>query len=565
MRKFKTKDKIFAAIAVVLVLALVIVPLAMEANANKEKEVSYASVTAENRTISTTLAGTGTLTGATAQEITVPEGVLLEEFLVENGDEVTAGTALATVDKVSVMSTIKSVQETLDYIAEEMNDIDEDEDTVSGTVDDTDTTIENVTYNVLAAQHRAYEDILTDLFKLYQDGVLYATEDGVVSGVDSDSELLLSASDGADEMLLANAPNGDDSITYINYIGKVKSVSYSKINLTMSENATDITDYLSLATFEAPDSIFTKESSVSPDSNTVVYSLSQNNWQAGDLSSIKSGDTILLAYDSADNSLVWIVVLNSSSGEENPGENQGENQNESQPSENQGENQGENRGENQQGENQNESQPTGDNTQTGDNQQSQPTGDNTQTQSGTQTIDMSSLTAAATEALIEEEAFEVYSENLVTALSVTAQDQMSIVVTIDELDILSAKAGQAATVTIDALTGQSFDGEVTSVDKTMSNSGGNTKYTITITIDRTENMLPGMNASALIELSSKEDVLSIPLSAVYSDGDKTIVYKNYDKDNGLSESTEVEIGVSDADYVEIISGITADDTIWYQE
>ena len=50
-------------------------------------------------------------------KITVPHGVEITEYLVQNGDIVAEGQALAAVDKISVMNTVATVQNNLEYIA----------------------------------------------------------------------------------------------------------------------------------------------------------------------------------------------------------------------------------------------------------------------------------------------------------------------------------------------------------------------------------------------------------------------------------------------------------------
>ena len=71
------------------------------------------------------------------------------------------------------------------------------------TLKDTDIT---GTLDSLASLHREYEELLQDLFAMHESGVLFAPCDGLVSGVDTDSQFLLS---GAPEeewfvMLLGN-------------------------------------------------------------------------------------------------------------------------------------------------------------------------------------------------------------------------------------------------------------------------------------------------------------------------------------------------------------------------
>ena len=163
-----------------------------------------------------------------------------------------------------------------------------------------------------------------------------------------------------------------------------------------------------------------------------------------------------------------------------------------------------------------------------------------------------------------EKAYEYYPTKQSRIMSVTPQDTMTIDITVDELDILSIRRGQAVQITLDALTGQSFDGVITDIGVSGSNSGGNTKYTAEVTIDRASNMIAGMNATALITLFTSEGLVTIPTEALVCEGTKTYVYTSYDsKNDELGSPTDVKTGASDGLVTEIISGLKEGDTVWY--
>ena len=149
-------------------------------------------------------------------------------------------------------------------------------------------------------------------------------------------------------------------------------------------------------------------------------------------------------------------------------------------------------------------------------------------------------------------------------LRVVPQNAMTVEVTIDELDILSVAEGQEAEITVDALPGRAYTGVVSHIDPNGKNSGGNTKYTVTISIDRDGNMLGGMNATAILTVGVTEDVLTLPAAAFSEKGSRTIVYTGFDEETRtLLDPVEVEIGVSDGVTVEILSGLSEGDRIWY--
>lgn len=170
------------------------------------------------------------------------------------------------------------------------------------------------------------------------------------------------------------------------------------------------------------------------------------------------------------------------------------------------------------------------------------------------------IDSAATE---EEDTTYTCDETTVCAL--TPNDTVTVDISIDELDIRSIVVGMPVTVTLDALPGQSFDGKVTALYPFGTNSGGNTKYTVTVTMNKQESMLLGMNASVTINLQKYTDVLLIPESSLIEESGKSYVYTSYDEGKDeLGELVEVETGRADGTNVEILSGLEADQICYYR-
>ena len=159
------------------------------------------------------------------------------------------------------------------------------------------------------------------------------------------------------------------------------------------------------------------------------------------------------------------------------------------------------------------------------------------------------------------EMFELYDVDLA---QITPQETVTVEVSIDELDIVSVSEGQTAEITIDALPGRAYTGTVRRIDPNGKNEGGNTHYKVTIAIDRDENMLTGMNATAILTVGVTENVLTLPTAALNQKGSRTIVYTAYDPETRtLSGEREVTIGVSDGETVEITDGLAEGETVWY--
>lgn len=164
----------------------------------------------------------------------------------------------------------------------------------------------------------------------------------------------------------------------------------------------------------------------------------------------------------------------------------------------------------------------------------------------------------------EEPAFEMYDRTETELMRVSPMDTVSVQVLVDEMDILSVHAGQEAEITVDALPGRAFTGTVSSIDPNGQNNGGNSKYTVTITMPRAENMLDGMNAMAVLTVGTTENVLWLPTEALAEQGFTTVVYTGRDAKTGeLTDPVEVVTGVSDGEKVEIVSGLEEGQTVWY--
>lgn len=157
-----------------------------------------------------------------------------------------------------------------------------------------------------------------------------------------------------------------------------------------------------------------------------------------------------------------------------------------------------------------------------------------------------------------------YSMEKLTIASVTSQEHMTVEITVDELDISEVYIGQSATVSMDALAGESFAAAVTKIANSGENEGGNSKFTVELTLEKSGDMLPGMTASAVIVLDTVEDALCIPAAALSEENGKLIVYTSYDSENGiLGTPVEITIGAADADTVQILSDLEEGSTFYY--
>lgn len=147
---------------------------------------------------------------------------------------------------------------------------------------------------------------------------------------------------------------------------------------------------------------------------------------------------------------------------------------------------------------------------------------------------------------------------------------LEMTMSIDELDISDVAVGQEVQITADAVEGTTYTGVVTKVSVAGTTSDGITTYPITVRIDETEGLRPGMNVDAEIILESAEDVLAIPSGAVNRGNTVLITADSPSAANAVDQEAtegyvyvEVETGISDDSYTQVLSGLQEGDTVAY--
>ena len=147
--------------------------------------------------------------------------------------------------------------------------------------------------------------------------------------------------------------------------------------------------------------------------------------------------------------------------------------------------------------------------------------------------------------------------------------EMSI--NVDELQISSISVGQKVQITADAVPDKTYVGTVTRVSMKGASNGGTTTYPVSIRIDDTDGLRPGMNANAEIVVAEAKNALVVPNAAVVR-GSYVLVTKDSPSAANADTAMEapegfvyvpVKTGVSDDDYTQIVSGIQEGDTIGY--
>ena len=492
--------------------------------------------------------GTASLTIHSALKITGYRGIT-EEISVEAGDTVTSGKTLLTLKNAE----------------------------------------QSPAYTNLLQQRRNLSEQMKHLFELYQTGEVLADQAGEITGINEDL-VKLSAADGDYKIiLLSNNPLGESEEGVVNFAAQVVSNDGGTLNVRANTQPLGEIDFTGVGGMNTAQ--FTADTSKAVPGSVSVFTWNGSGWSAGSASDIQPGDIVVFSYDT-DGNLLWIVraagtLPDTPDKPDNP--DQPDNpDNPDQPDKPDNPDQPENPNQpDNPGQQDNSNFPDNPNQQTdpgGSSQQTFPNGGNMPSDQGssfggngfsgfsgsgsaqmpsgmTGSYDAGGQAAGGSGTASE----PTYTVDESAIYRLTPRNTMTVEISVDELDINSLRIGQQAEVTLDALPGQSFEGQIVSLDADGSYEEGNTKYKVTVSVPRSEQMLSGMNAGIKVSLGDAKECLGIPEAALIEKSGKTYVYTLYDESKDLLGGLiQVETGLSDGTNVQIVSGLEAGQSVFYR-
>ena len=144
-------------------------------------------------------------------------------------------------------------------------------------------------------------------------------------------------------------------------------------------------------------------------------------------------------------------------------------------------------------------------------------------------------------------------------LTVADLDRLAASVELSEFDVAKVRRGLKATVSVDALGGQTLPGLVLFAAPTGSDNGGVVTFPVQVGLSKGASLRPGMNVSVRIFVARKNDVLQVPLEAVSRDEDPPTV--TVIDDAGEETDREVELGLANNESVQIVEGLRAGEQV----
>ncbi|MBR5356209.1 MAG: efflux RND transporter periplasmic adaptor subunit, partial [Lachnospiraceae bacterium] len=144
-------------------------------------------------------------------------------------------------------------------------------------------------------------------------------------------------------------------------------------------------------------------------------------------------------------------------------------------------------------------------------------------------------------------------------VTLDSTENIILKLSVNKYDIVNVEEGQKATVRIK---NKDYTGTVSRIARMTDK--GSVGVGVEVTLDAPdEDLILGLEAKVKITSASKENVLRIPLDAIIEDETEKYVYVY---NNKKAVKKNIEIGVKNDDYAEVVSGLTDGDiVVWNDE
>lgn len=162
----------------------------------------------------------------------------------------------------------------------------------------------------------------------------------------------------------------------------------------------------------------------------------------------------------------------------------------------------------------------------------------------------------------------------VTGVQLLATDYFEVVnpktlifrAAIDEIDMHRISKGQSGQVVLDAYDGETINTYISYVAYTSSESSSGTVFLVEFPIDSQdmEKYRIGMNGDAIIKISEKKNVLTVPLDAISERDDKVFVEVKANNKEG-KEAKEIKVGLESEEEIEVLEGLNEKDQVLLPE
>ncbi|NLO92401.1 MAG: HlyD family efflux transporter periplasmic adaptor subunit [Elusimicrobia bacterium] len=158
-----------------------------------------------------------------------------------------------------------------------------------------------------------------------------------------------------------------------------------------------------------------------------------------------------------------------------------------------------------------------------------------------------------------------YGSNATCIMRIVNMARLGVDLEISENDITKIKKDARVQVTLDAIPGAALPGSISMISPQAEQSGssrsGNKIFRVAITLDRIDPRIRlGMTARVRAVMDARDNVLKVPLMAVFFEGAQAYAYKAA-VNGGKPERVSLKLGLRNEMEVEALSGVSEGDEL----
>jgi len=146
---------------------------------------------------------------------------------------------------------------------------------------------------------------------------------------------------------------------------------------------------------------------------------------------------------------------------------------------------------------------------------------------------------------------QTVAQTMPVATIASYSENVKVKAPISDMDLPYVKKGASAQVSVTAIANGAFEGKVANVSSVLDQMSGSATVEITIP-NKEKKLIPGMACSISLVLEQKENVIALPLAALFTDGFTKVLVVD---DKNTAHMREIKTGLVGNELVEIKQGL----------
>ena len=147
-------------------------------------------------------------------------------------------------------------------------------------------------------------------------------------------------------------------------------------------------------------------------------------------------------------------------------------------------------------------------------------------------------------------------------INISSVEDLYMDINIGEDEIEKITVGQEVDIVANYDESKTYKGTITKINATGTRSSGRTTFAAIASIKNDDSLKLGMSATCTVTIEKQENLVCLPIEAIEIENDER--YVNLLNDAGEKVRTKVETGKSDSNYVQITSGVSLGDKVYYE-